>query len=595
MRARVLGMALLLLTAAANVAHSQEAASSPENENYPRAAVAHRPTEMSLPAVPLVYHRQSTFAIPFAVNQNSATPTDIILYASSDLGATWDPYSRQPTTQKQFVFRAARDGEYWFTSQLVGSGLPSPNAFGLTPQLKIVVDTQPPRLTLEAKSEPNAMVHVAWEAHDESLVPESVSLQYQTNPGQTWKPLDTPKEAADGLRQTLRGETRFRPERAATLVAVRLEAKDAADNVAELTRRLFLPLNITSVFGPPPDPQPTTTVPADPFAQHGFAPADTTQPSELNLPPPPPSDQASQPAPSAPSSEQPSAVAWPSRETSGGSQQSPPLDYQSNARSAGHSVARSASTDPRDQDAAGEGVGDPTLDDPPSEYEPLTNPETSESSNGLPFGQRPRMTNSKRFNLDYSIDAVGPQGVEKVELWATRNGGQDWKLWAVDEDRTSPMLVEVQEEGIYGFRIVIVGKNGLTSQTPRPGDPADLWVGVDTTPPVAEITSATYGKAEWAGHLDIQWTASDSGFGARPITLLISESARGPWTTIASGLPNTGQYHWRVDSRVPDQFYLRMEVRDEAGNLAEVQLSEPIRSAGLTPRGRIRNIEAVPQ
>jgi len=202
------------------------------------------------------------------------------------------------------------------------------------------------------------------------------------------------------------------------------------------------------------------------------------------------------------------------------------------------------------------------------------------------------MTNSKRFNLDYSIDAVGPQGVEKVELWVTRNGGRDWEFWAADEDRESPMLVEVQEEGSYGFRIVIVGRNGLTSQAPRPGDPADLWVGVDTTRPIAEITSAAYGKADYAGHLDVRWTATDSGFGARPITLLFSELPEGPWTTIASGLPNTGQYYWRVDSRVPDQFYLKMEVRDEAGNLCEVQLDEPIRSAGLTPRGRIRNIEA---
>jgi hypothetical protein len=149
------------------------------------------------------------------VNQHSPTPMDIILYASADLGATWDLYSRQPTTQKQFVFRAARDGEYWFTSELVGVGLPSPNAVALAPQLRIIVDTQPPRLTLEVKSEPNAMVHVVWEAHDESLLPETVALQYQTNPGQSWKPLETQSTTSDPLRRTLRGETRFQPERGA--------------------------------------------------------------------------------------------------------------------------------------------------------------------------------------------------------------------------------------------------------------------------------------------------------------------------------------------------------------------------------------------
>jgi hypothetical protein len=200
------------------------------------------------------------------------------------------------------------------------------------------------------------------------------------------------------------------------------------------------------------------------------------------------------------------------------------------------------------------------------------------------------MTKSKRFNLDYSIDAVAPSGVEKVELWGTRNGGRDWELWDVDHDRESPFLVDVDDPGVYGFRIVIVGSNGLTSQMPRPGDAADLWVGVDLAEPRVQITAAKYGTGERAGHLDIQWNATDEHFGARPITLLISEIPQGGWTPIASGLPNTGQYHWRVDSRIPDRFYLRIEARDEAGNLGADQVKEPILSAGLTPKGRIRNI-----
>jgi hypothetical protein len=200
------------------------------------------------------------------------------------------------------------------------------------------------------------------------------------------------------------------------------------------------------------------------------------------------------------------------------------------------------------------------------------------------------MTNSKRFNLDYSIDAVGPLGVDKVELWVTRNGGRDWDLWGLDEDRETPFLVPVEEEGIYGFRIVIVGRNGLASQTPKSGDLADLWVGVDATKPVAELTSAAYGSGAFAGHLDIRWTASDDHIDAAPITLLFGENRNGPWTPIAAGLPNNGRYYWRVDSRVPEEFYLRLEVRDEAGNVTTYDLEEPIQSAGLTPKGHVRGI-----
>jgi hypothetical protein len=216
------------------------------------------------------------------------------------------------------------------------------------------------------------------------------------------------------------------------------------------------------------------------------------------------------------------------------------------------------------------------------------------SATGLPPGERPRMTNAKRFNLAYSVDAVGPAGVEKVELWITRNGGRDWNLWGVDKDKESPLEIELENEGVYGFRIVIVGKNGLASQTPRPGDLADLWVGVDVTKPVAEITTAAYGSGPNAGHLEIRWKAVDDHLVARPITLQFSDKPAGPWTSLAAGLPNTGEYSWRVDSSVPEQFYLRIEARDEAGNVATYQLDKPIASAGLSPKGHIRGVEPSP-
>jgi hypothetical protein len=68
----------------------------------------------------------------------------------------------------------------------------------------------------------------------------------------------------------------------------------------------------------------------------------------------------------------------------------------------------------------------------------------------------------------------------------------------------------------------------------------------------------------------------------------MSSSPDGPFTPIAAGLPNTGQYLWEFDPRSPRQIYLRLEVRDEAGNLTIDQLVEPIQVEGLAPKGRIR-------
>jgi hypothetical protein len=198
------------------------------------------------------------------------------------------------------------------------------------------------------------------------------------------------------------------------------------------------------------------------------------------------------------------------------------------------------------------------------------------------------LTNSRRFSLDYDVEAVGPEGVAEVELWGTIDSGSTWVKWGADPDRASPFDVEVNGEAIYGFRIVIVGKSGLATSSPQPGDAADIWVGIDSTRPAAHLTGAAYGQGEAAGKLDIRWDANDANLGPRPITLAISDRPDGPFAPIAAGLPNTGQYFWEFDPRSPRQIYLRLEVRDEAGNIAIDQLTEPIKVEGLEPKGRIR-------
>lgn len=204
------------------------------------------------------------------------------------------------------------------------------------------------------------------------------------------------------------------------------------------------------------------------------------------------------------------------------------------------------------------------------------------------------MTAAKRFSLDYDIESIGPEGVENVELWGTTDQGRTWHKWGLDPDRTTPFEVEVASEAIYGFRIVIVGKNGLASNTPQAGDAADIWVGVDLAKPSARLTGATIAGGEQAGKLEIRWTADDAHFGNRPITLAVSDRAAGPYTPIAAGLPNTGRYFWEFDPRIRRQLFIRLEAQDEAGNLTVDQLTDPILIEGLAPRGRIRDLAPLP-
>jgi hypothetical protein len=229
---------------------------------------------------------------------------------------------------------------------------------------------------------------------------------------------------------------------------------------------------------------------------------------------------------------------------------------------------------------------------PPNESMPAPQPTESVDT---PSGQRPRLTNSKRFSLDYDVQSVGPEGLAAVELWGTTDGGRTWIKWGSDPDKTSPFDVEVNHEANYGFRIVIVGKNGLATGSPQAGDAADIWVGIDLTRPTARLTGAEYGQGEAAGKLDIRWQAADTNLGTRPITIAIGDRPDGPFTPVAVGLPNTGQYYWEFDPRSPRQIYLRLEVRDDAGNVAIDQLTEPIKVEGLEPKGQIRGFNPSPE
>ncbi len=101
------------------------------------------------------------------------------------------------------------------------------------------------------------------------------------------------------------------------------------------------------------------------------------------------------------------------------------------------------------------------------------------SSEFAKMGISPYFTSSKAFSLDYSMDADPVIGIRSIELWGTIDAGALGRM-GEDPNRTSPMDVSVEDEGLFGFRIVVVSSNGITTNRPVSGDSADMWVYVDT-------------------------------------------------------------------------------------------------------------------
>jgi hypothetical protein len=200
------------------------------------------------------------------------------------------------------------------------------------------------------------------------------------------------------------------------------------------------------------------------------------------------------------------------------------------------------------------------------------------------------MVNSRTFQLEYDVASSIAGGVRKVELWGTRDGGQRWASYGSDSDAQSPMTVTVEGEGMYGFCIVVQAASGAIEFPPQSGQRPDTWVGVDLARPTCRLMQLRQERIEQVEQLLIAWEAHDQWLAERPISLSYSEHATGPWLPIATGLENTGRYTWPLDARVPDRFFLRLEARDQAGNVELHQSPEPVILLRAAPAGRIREV-----
>jgi hypothetical protein len=227
----------------------------------------------------------------------------------------------------------------------------------------------------------------------------------------------------------------------------------------------------------------------------------------------------------------------------------------------------------------------------PNQPSPSTQATQPPAPTGFTPTERPRMVNSRTFELVYDDARSGLTPAQNLELWGTTDGGQNWRRFAVGNGPGKPIMVNVDGEGIYGFKAV---KNAgiQNGQGPRRGEQPEIWIGVDLSKPAARINSAREGTGPDAGNLLISWDAADNMLSARPVSLMYGETPNGPWNTIAAGLENTGRYTWPISGRLPRQIFLRIEVRDQAGNIGTSDLREAVAIDGFHPSVHISDLRS---
>ncbi len=515
----------------------------------------------SLP--PAIAWRQNAFSIPFKVASASGAeqqPAEIRLYVSTNGGAKWDLAQTVAPSATSFTYRAAADGEYWFLIRSVDHKGQLQPELSDKPELRVIVDTVAPRLDLTTTRGEAGEIRANWQAVDPQLNADSLKIEYQGTDGK-WHPVAIDRPPGNSQRSTTTGTMTWWPTDAPATVKVRAEISDRAGNV--------------TVSNAKADPAAKVAHNDNNGGSNSTPPlvAGSTQDSGLSstwMPAPPPrkshsSDTASTAAPN---------NQWPADRVSNDPFGRAPI----NAASLPDGPVESTVNPPIRNQA-------PAVSDDEAAAAPKNQPSREANSNSkLPLGERPRMVNARSFDLEYEVDGVGPYGIARVELWGTRDGGRTWTSYGADNDNRSPIRASVDGEGLYGFSITVQSGNGLGGQPPRAGDAPQMWVMVDLTKPVVRLTGVEPGTGEHTGELLIHWEASDEALAVRPITLQFSDRPGGPWSIIAAGLENTGSYAWRPDNRVPERIYLRIEARDEAGNISIFDTTEADGAGSHSPR-----------
>ncbi len=553
--------------------------------------------------------RQLAFTVPFQVGTapGGQQPWEVRLYVSSDRGQTWQFNARQSPVAKEFAFRAPADGAYLFlvrTFDQLGRMYP---AGPTQPELEVVVDTQEPKLMMQTSVGESGELKANWTIIDSQLAPDTFSLQYQAAPDGPWQTLAVQPPAPTAIAGQHGGSTMWWSPSPVEVVRVRAQVRDRAGNLAVVHDTINIPRVAARPTGDvePPAKGGTPATPVSTQTDSGYP----QMPYRKVRPTAEPRSTAETAAGAAATADRGTTAPAPKREEKQGihwpvTSESGTAKWPGDSPVAASPVAQRPRTTnyPSGPRIATTNSSADSQRHPPRRDEPAAPTRTVSTATqagrgaldttGLPAGEQPNMTRARRFQLEYGVDSVGPSGVRRVELWQTRDTGRTWQPVAVDDDNRSPIIVEPPEEGIYGYRIVVESGNGLAGPPPQSGDVAEIWIGVDWTRPTAELTSAIYGSGRKAGELEVHWQAEDARLARRPVSLLFSDTPGGPWSPIASGLPNNGVYHWRVDSRIPKEIYLRLEVRDEAGNMAAHELQRHIPNDGLVPQGRIRGLQS---
>jgi hypothetical protein len=510
---------------------------------------------------------QRAFQIPIRFDaQRRAEIRELDLYVSHDQGQTWNMEGKATPEKEFFPYTAKEDGPYWFTVAIIDQKGKQEPANILTAPVgqRIMVDTVKPEIELNADRQ-GEEVRVSWRITELHPNPSTLKLEYSESENGPWTSLPiTPGPT---------GEAKFSNPSA---VVVRAQMQDMAENLGQATKQAAAANGALALTPPPspspvvaPPPSPPTPVPPSPMGDSANWASRAAEPapgsvashsaSTASAPPPPPGPLVdAPPAPTPGPAERGQVV---------GSSQAPVAP-----RGTGNQMV--AFSSPQGPPLGGLGASQ----DAPAP-----------SHGGMPPLQ---VVNKRQIKLEFDVDKFGPSGLGGVDVYVTTDDGATWQVQNLDSGATilppadshggavrGSVTVPLNKEGVaYGYWVVVKSRAGLGKPGPHASDPPQIRVELDATPPVARLLMPQADPAR-RDTLVLMWEAVDKNLTSKPITLEWCDHP-GPdaqWHLIGPAeLENTSRFDWQPPTDIAPNVYLRLTVRDTAGNKAVAQTPKPV-------------------
>ena len=533
-------------------------------------------------AQPDVWHmNQRAFQIPIRFDaQRRAEIRELDLYVSHDQGQTWNMEGKATPEKEFFPYTAKEDGPYWFTVAIIDQkGRQEPANIMTAPVgQRIMVDTLKPEIELNADRQ-GEEIRVNWRITELHPNASTLKLEYAETENGPWTSLPiTPGPT---------GEAKFSNPSA---VVVRVQMQDMAENLGQAVKQVAAAGGLALV----PSPQPTPVVPLPqptPVVAPPPPPPLVAAPQSVITPPPMPeaptwASRAADPAP-APAAPRFTAAS-PTPPLPPGPMSDnyptptpPPAERSQVVGSSQVAVAPRATGNQMVAFSSPQGASPNGL---------FPNPDAPAASHG---GMPPlQIVNKRQVKLEFDVDKFGPSGLGGVDVYVTTDDGATWQVQNLDAGATvlppadarggavrGSVMVPLAKEGVaYGYWVVVKSRAGLGRAGPHAGDLPQIRVELDVTPPEATLLRPQADPSR-RDTLVLMWEAVDKNLTAKPITLEWCDHP-GPdaqWHNIGPAeLENNGHFEWQPPADIAPNVYLRLTVRDTAGNKAVAQTPKPV-------------------